>query len=442
MRTRTKWCLGCGGAAFIALLLFVAVYALLILGFRKFIELGQLVPPTAEERAEMERFYDEPVEVPQAWKRVHPVPEEVERLGERICGEFPGISRELFPERLQDLSTTIRLGKALTDEEWEEAAGLVGEYRGFTDLVSQISAVPGFEFSMLPSCSDEFEGPNVLFGNALLTLLPMQASVQARRGEWADAFETCRVLLRLGQRHPGGHVYIHRFSLSCVESMAETVGRIVTDCTNADLLRAFLGDINARSDEIQLGALDDPMFLNIVAELRFLKEKGEDVDLDSVKPRIYFWRQLVRIQEERGEIPLFNYGTWRKFMRIPGFRRPVEEMYIDSDWEFASDYHAVVEKQVKAEFDLARFALASRIEELETGRPAGDMSALVEKYLPNGLTDPFADAAYRRDTETETVYSIGPDRADNQAKISYDPTNGTVSGGDILLPGRAAGNGN
>lgn len=30
------------------------------------------------------------------------------------------------------------------------------------------------------------------------------------------------------------------------------------------------------------------------------------------------------------------------------------------------------------------------------------------------------------------VWSLGPDRADNHATLDYDPTNGTVSAGDVI----------
>ncbi len=56
--------------------------------------------------------------------------------------------------------------------------------------------------------------------------------------------------------------------------------------------------------------------------------------------------------------------------------------------------------------------------------------------LPDGPPqDPFTTAPLRffSDPNLFTCYSIGPDEQDNRAAISYDPTNGTVSPGDIFV---------
>ncbi|MEN6626313.1 MAG: hypothetical protein ABFD69_08820 [Candidatus Sumerlaeia bacterium] len=49
--------------------------------------------------------------------------------------------------------------------------------------------------------------------------------------------------------------------------------------------------------------------------------------------------------------------------------------------------------------------------------------------------DPFAQKPMNaiRETTSTLIYSIGPDYADQRGAISYDPTNGIFSGGDILI---------
>ena len=71
---------------------------------------------------------------------------------------------------------------------------------------------------------------------------------------------------------------------------------------------------------------------------------------------------------------------------------------------------------------------------------------LKEKKWPKGLKDlepgyiskvpldPFVDKPFRwsqDSTGVPFVYSVGPDFKDDSVKVLYDPTNGTVSGGDI-----------
>lgn len=52
--------------------------------------------------------------------------------------------------------------------------------------------------------------------------------------------------------------------------------------------------------------------------------------------------------------------------------------------------------------------------------------------------DPFTNAPLRKSDATShaLIYSLGPDREDQHGAVTYDPTNGTYSAGDILLRAR------
>jgi len=52
------------------------------------------------------------------------------------------------------------------------------------------------------------------------------------------------------------------------------------------------------------------------------------------------------------------------------------------------------------------------------------------------MTDPFGEGAYLRSKNVGgsiVVYSVFPDRNDQNAMVEYDPTNGTISSGDMTL---------
>lgn len=53
----------------------------------------------------------------------------------------------------------------------------------------------------------------------------------------------------------------------------------------------------------------------------------------------------------------------------------------------------------------------------------------------NPWRDPFTEAPLRSDTPTSPslLYSLGPDLKDQRGALAYDPTNGTLSAGDIIL---------
>ena len=86
-------------------------------------------------------------------------------------------------------------------------------------------------------------------------------------------------------------------------------------------------------------------------------------------------------------------------------------------------------------FELLRMATAAKYRLVTQGSfpKSADQFA---PFLPQGPPkDPFGDGPLKflSTTDSLTCYSIGPDKNDNRATIAYDPTNGTISGGDILL---------
>lgn len=97
--------------------------------------------------------------------------------------------------------------------------------------------------------------------------------------------------------------------------------------------------------------------------------------------------------------------------------------------------HDVRRNAMQSQALIARAAVAARHRLLVTGDypdKEDDFSLLMQ--LPGA--DPFAEEAplrFRLDDEKGfVVYSLGPDRQDGGAAVAYDPTNGTVSAGDIF----------
>jgi hypothetical protein len=77
--------------------------------------------------------------------------------------------------------------------------------------------------------------------------------------------------------------------------------------------------------------------------------------------------------------------------------------------------------------------LAARIRELEGEKLLKDVEDYPSEMIPVGLHDPFSGEKYPWNEEKSTFYSYGPDGIDNGCAIMYDPTNGTISGGDIWI---------
>ena len=90
---------------------------------------------------------------------------------------------------------------------------------------------------------------------------------------------------------------------------------------------------------------------------------------------------------------------------------------------------------VDARFELLRMATAVRYRFVLRGefpRTPDQFGPLLSEGLPK---DPFSDGPLKfiMTTDSLVCYSIGPDGRDDRVAIEYDPTNGSLSPGDMLM---------
>jgi beta-lactamase regulating signal transducer with metallopeptidase domain/tetratricopeptide (TPR) repeat protein len=82
-----------------------------------------------------------------------------------------------------------------------------------------------------------------------------------------------------------------------------------------------------------------------------------------------------------------------------------------------------------------RITVALELFKSGNGHFPASLSELVPKYFDNLPVDPFSGKIFMYNLsekgDSYTLYSLGPDITDNDAKTLYDPTNGTISSGDL-----------
>lgn len=144
-----------------------------------------------------------------------------------------------------------------------------------------------------------------------------------------------------------------------------------------------------------------------------------------------FWAMLERLNRWEKAPPDEDSLLWYDGA---GAQLPKEQWGELRIAESVAEYQA--RRSVAAtRFQLTRLAAAARQRMLLTGRPqagGGELGPL----LPDGPPpDPFTAAPLRLAPMPGGVrcYGVGPDKADDQGAITYDPSNGTVSRGDIIL---------
>ncbi|MCX7013064.1 MAG: type II secretion system protein GspG [Candidatus Sumerlaeota bacterium] len=114
---------------------------------------------------------------------------------------------------------------------------------------------------------------------------------------------------------------------------------------------------------------------------------------------------------------------------------PVKKMLNLPNYQEADTRYRVAQSKI----DEALLAAALELFKLDNGQYPDSLQGLMPKYIKDPLVDPFCGQPYRyilsRDAQgrpsSYTLYSLGPDSADNQNQVLYDPTNGTTSAGDL-----------
>ena len=83
-------------------------------------------------------------------------------------------------------------------------------------------------------------------------------------------------------------------------------------------------------------------------------------------------------------------------------------------------------------YDLLRLETASKLYKLEKGGEPQSLNDLVPVYLSSLPKDVFSREEKVYGIKPR-LYSVGPDGIDQGCEFRYDPTNGTVTGGDVFL---------
>lgn len=148
------------------------------------------------------------------------------------------------------------------------------------------------------------------------------------------------------------------------------------------------------------------------------------------------FRECWNVLERLHNTPFQEDGTRLRWGEYPTLRALME------DCPGTYHYYNIPEAESRhrrsnMEFDLVRMAAAAKYRLLLSGNFPNSESDFAP-FLPNGLPkDEFTTGTPLRFAPLSknelVIYSVGPDKDDGKASIEYDPTNGTMSNGDISL---------
>lgn len=403
------------GCIVILALLIVAVVAS-IFGLRSYLHHKATQNMTPEEVQALNAFFEEPVEVPAEWRIVEPFPSEVIEAGEKVRT----LAARLLEgnEEWSELLKRLQQGESLTETEWERLKNAVEREQPLIEAVKTLAQTPGYELEAFPPEKPGDDLPHFLTAQICSKLLCAQAYLFEKEYRWEEAFESALAGYRLAERHPASALITHLIGIAVDSIASHCIANLTHQCSDPEILQGVLLRLEEMDPRIHLACLEDPAWVDTVGMLRGLARKGNRVDLESKQPRVYFYLQWIELagSPEKGN----------RLGDIPLLSRPILELLYSIGRPDPREVQ-IREKTAKVQFDLARLTIARRIDTLT--RSGVETTA----QLAGRLIDPFTDAPYRYSEARQFYFSVGPDQSDQGMTVPYDPTNGTVSEGDIEL---------
>jgi hypothetical protein len=247
-------------------------------------------------------------------------------------------------------------------------------------LMEKVFACRGYILPVLPpTMGFEPQIPNFLSGQVQTRVLRTEAVFAMLKGDNERALHILNMTYRVGQ------IFCGRTSL------INTLIGIALKSITCGGMEIYLANACRTPEEVK----------TFFDTLRTLRVTDETFHWDDYK---YFNNPLCEATDEAGMGP--NYSE------------------VKARWDVA---------EVKSRLLLA--GAAARYNFLKTGEFPREASGFAP-LLPEGLPqDPFTGTPLRfiANRDPFVVYSVGPDKEDDKAAFLYDPTNGTISPGDVFI---------
>ncbi len=454
---RKLWgCLGFA-VAVVVLVFLVAPY-----GIRRYVR-SRMSP---QQLALVEKSYLPP-EVPASWAQVTPIAPDVHKALDLVNVEWkskPALSGGMktgTPGKrdmgaISSINTKLAAINTGTEEDWKTARRLVAEDSALIAAVLELGASPNFEVSALDQpWGGVSDGVGFLKIQVAVKLAVTQARLEAKDGDTSRALATATAALGLARRHPASTLISQLIAIAVNQIITRAISDLGAQTSDPATLRAAIATMERMRLQINMPLPENVYLADVLGNLRALKREGYPVDLDFSKPMNYLFDQNVD--------SMMRYPEWKLAQLQPGdpLRVQYEELLrtrktqqapfsiraaLGNTGPFGDVVREVLlsiaspnfteaatrQKTAEAFYKLTQIGLARRLAELEGNPSPQAVKDLVTKYLPTEPLDPFTSAAFRLNPTTGAFYSVAADLKDNDGTLSYDPTNGTLSAGDII----------
>ncbi len=353
----------------------------------------------------------------------------------------------------------IELIKQVLEQGWSEEANVLLPYIAtFRPMFEEIRKGVALDYAMGIGWEKgpATPIPNFLAAQISAKILCVEGRYFESQGEYQKALDNYMTALTMGRDYsaPEGTLISHLISIAIESITLKQLHHLVasgnlhrttldyvlarlrlieeTQGTSADAFRSeancwgwYMEQIREKPEEARKTIEDQPYFKGLSQEEmsaladRLEAEHNQLWDFEIQFIETPYWERDPEAHKQKREKMIASFHAM-----LQGPFRNFHE----------ADVRALVTTSKLRETQLATALAAYKIDKK---RYPIRLSALVPDYLKVLPMDPFNGEEYHykpaRDGSTYMLYSVGPDRKDEATVVVYDPTNGTLSGGDIFF---------
>lgn len=329
----------------------------------------------------------------------------------------------------------------------------------FTDVVNQ----PDYEIDVMVFYKDipttgGFPAPDFHIFQTMFNLLSMQSDYFSSQGNFSEAFRSAETVIRASKSHRYGTIISRLVSCYGLSIGSKSWYRAVNQCGEISLLRETYERMKVLSPPLLFDKDKNLIVTDTLGMIRIAMSGGVEGNIENMTGQEIFGENQ-RIQAdflEKIVLPnILDNAEKLAIEKTINSYREMHEIFSGKEWKknifsrWTSEQimailytvtapnfqEAIIRETVsRARYDLLLLNTARKLYTLEKGKESESLNDLVPDYLSVLPKDPFTPEGKDYGIKYY-IHSIGPDQLDQNCTILYDPTNGTVSEGDLLLIG-------
>ncbi len=412
-----------------------------------------------EQKTEMESFKTKKISV-KKYKPIMPKrADTIEDLTKSLSDEYEAIDGNNFFGKYQRNMSKDK--KAKIEEEIfadiKKIEPLIEKFKALIDSPDYDLnfAYPKVDFSKLTG----LPMPNYLFMQNSVKGLILQAKWFWTQDRYEEAFINAEYIIRASYTDHYSRLISSLIGIGFYSWGAETWHELAMKCRDLNLLKnTFNRQKELMRDTGFLLKDISPQITDFIGSLKvaerfgiktdFENKTGNQINAEYYKAEAEFLEKIVLPNIHNRQIEndvKSRIESYRMFCAISGGEaiglKPKLIKIIGPfirDHFFAGSMPNLLEAYTRDDAALTKYNLmlvetAKKIYELENKKEMENLSELVPDYLSEIPKDLFSENGTSLIYD-KRIFSIGPDKNDTEGLFIYDPTNGTISPGDIYFP--------